>query len=49
MVVAVDRRVVVDGRPDAAGAPPHRLALDAVERRDDDIVWLRDRVAGRRA
>ena len=40
---------VADGR---AGTPvlfdddvvPHRLALDAVERRADDVLWLRYRV-----
>ncbi|MDQ5852327.1 MAG: hypothetical protein M3380_09700 [Chloroflexota bacterium] len=26
---------------------PHRLALDAVERRADDVVWLRYRVKPR--
>ena len=27
-------------------APPRRLVLDAVERRDDDVLWLRYRVEG---
>jgi len=43
---------VVDGRMgtpavfdfDGDGAAPHRLALDAVERRADDVLWLRYRV-----
>jgi hypothetical protein len=26
-------------------ATPHRLVLDAVERRDDDVLWLRYRVS----
>lgn len=45
---------VADGRTatpalfdiDGAGVTPHRLALESVERRDDDILWLRYRVAG---
>lgn len=43
---------VVDGRMGTPalfdvpgdGVPPHRLALDAVERRADDLLWLRYRV-----
>jgi 2,5-diamino-6-(ribosylamino)-4(3H)-pyrimidinone 5'-phosphate reductase len=29
---------------DGDGVPPRRLALEAVERRDDDVLWLRYRV-----
>jgi len=28
------------------GVAPHRLALESVERRADDVIWLRYRVAG---
>jgi 2,5-diamino-6-(ribosylamino)-4(3H)-pyrimidinone 5'-phosphate reductase len=31
------------------GVAPHRLALESVERRPDDVIWLRYRVAGRDA
>ncbi len=31
------------------GVAPHRLALESVERRADDVIWLRYRVAGRDA
>ncbi|MDB4947834.1 MAG: bifunctional deaminase-reductase domain protein [Gemmatimonadetes bacterium] len=34
----------VDG--DGGGAAPRRLALQSVERRADDVVWLRYRVEG---
>ena len=45
---------VADGRAgtsalfdvDGAGVASHLLALDALERRDDDILWLRYRVVG---
>lgn len=43
---------VIDGRigtpalfdVDEAGVTPHRLALEALERRDDGVLWLRYRV-----
>ena len=46
---------VVDGRVgtpalfdvDGDGARPHRLAVEAVERRADDVLWLRYRVVPR--
>ena len=31
---------------DGDGVAPHRLALESVERRADDVIWLRYRVAG---
>jgi len=45
---------VVDGREgtpalfdiNARGVLPRRLALETVERRGDDMLWLRYRVAG---
>jgi riboflavin biosynthesis pyrimidine reductase len=46
---------VVDGRVgtpalfdvDGENVSPHRLALEAVERRADDVLWLRYRVEAR--
>jgi riboflavin biosynthesis pyrimidine reductase len=45
----VDGRVGTPALFDVEGAalPPQRLALEAVERRADDVLWLRYRVVSR--
>jgi 2,5-diamino-6-(ribosylamino)-4(3H)-pyrimidinone 5'-phosphate reductase len=40
-----DGRVGMASLFDVEAATPHRLILEAVERRDDDVLWLRYRVS----